>query len=328
MAKPKVYVGRKVHEAALARLTEHCDVRAWQAEGRCPDDVLVKEIADVEGFMGNARWTGELMDKAPKLRIIANISVGYDNTDVAAATERGIIVTNTPGVLSDTTADTAFSLMLMVARRFTEANRFICAGKWQSLGGPASFLGRDVHHATLGIVGLGRIGSEVAHRALGFHMKVLYYDAVRREDLEKQHGYRYVDMDTLLRESDFVSLHTNLAPDTYHLIGAEQFAKMKPTAYLINAGRGQLVDEKALIAALREGRIAGAGLDVFEKEPTDPANPLLQMDNVVALPHIGSATTATREAMAELAADNVVAVLRGQPPLTPVNPEVMGKLKK
>jgi glyoxylate reductase len=311
----------------LARLAEVCEVRAWLAEGRCPDDVLEKEIADIEGFLGNARWTADLMDKAPRLRIIANISVGYDNTDVDAATQRGIVVTNTPGVLSDTTADTTFALILAVARRIVEADRFVRAGKWTTLGGPASFFGRDVHHATLGIIGLGRIGAEVAHRARGFYMRVIYYDSVRREDLERQYGYQFVDKDTLLREADFVTLHTVLSPETHHMIGAAELAKMKPTAFLINAGRGQLVDERALVAALREGRIAGAGLDVFEKEPTDPDNPLFQMDNVVVLPHIGSATQATREAMADLAFDNVIAFLQGKPPLTPVNPEVLSRLK-
>lgn len=327
MSKPKVYVGRKVHDSLLARLGEVCEVRAWLEEGRCPDDVLLREIADVEGFLGNARWTGEVMDQSPRLRIIANISVGYDNTDVAAATERGIIVTNTPGVLTDTTADTAFALLLAAARRVGEAERFVRAGKWTMMGGPASFFGRDVHHATLGIIGMGRIGAAVAKRAQGFDMRVIYYDAVRREDLEKEHGYEFVDLDTLLRESDFISLHTNLSADTHHMIGAEQFAKMKPTAVLVNAGRGPLVDEKALVGALKEGQIAGAGLDVLEKEPC-AENALYSLENVVVLPHIGSATVATREAMAELAADNVINVVYGRAPLTCVNPEVLSRLKK
>lgn len=268
------------------------------------------------------------MDKGPRLRVIASIGVGYDHIDIAAATERGIIVTNTPGVLTETTADLAFALIMASARRLGEAERFVRAGNWKMRGGPASFLGYDVHHATLGIVGLGRIGAAVAHRGLGFHMRVLYYDTVRREDLEKQYGYQFVDMDTLLRESDFVSLHSPLTPETKKMMGAAQFAKMKPTAFLINASRGQVVDEKALIKALQEGQIAGAGLDVFEEEPTNANNPLLKMENVVALTHIGSATDACREAMANLAVDNLLAVLSGQPPVTPVNPEVLPRARK
>ena len=325
MSKPKAYVGRVLPEPAYARLAEVADVRSWTSPARCPDEVIQREVVDVEAFIGNGRWTGAVMDKAPKLRIIALVSVGFDSVDIAAATERGIIVTHTPGVLSDTTADTAFGLLLAVARRICEADRFVRAGKWTMMGGPAAFMGADVHHATLGIVGLGRIGAEMAHRALGFHMNVIYYDAVRREDLEKQYGYRYVDMDTLLRESDFVSLHLNLSPETRNFIGATELAKMKRTAFLINASRGEVVDERALIGALREGRIAGAGLDVFAKEPTPTDNPLLQMDNVVALPHIGSATQATRDKMATLATDNAIAVLQGKPPLTPVNPEVVAR---
>jgi lactate dehydrogenase-like 2-hydroxyacid dehydrogenase len=325
VSKPKAYVGRAIVDSALSRLAEVADVRMWPHPSRCPEDVLLKEIGDIEAFLGNSRWTGQVMDQAPKLRLIANVSVGYDNVDVAAATQRGLIVTNTPGVLSDTTADTAFALLIAVARRICEADRFVRGGNWTSVGGPASIFGQDVHHATLGIVGLGRIGFEVAHRALGFHMKVLYHDVVRREDLEKHYGFQHVDLDTLLRESDFVSLHTVLSDSTRALIGAPELSKMKRTAFLINASRGEVVDEPALIAALKEGKIAGAGLDVFAKEPTDPNNPLLKMDNVVALPHIGSATEATRIAMQQLAVDNAIAVLQGKPPLTPVNPEVLAK---
>jgi phosphoglycerate dehydrogenase-like enzyme len=187
-------------------------------------------------------------------------------------------------------------------------------------------MGRDVHHATLGVVGLGRIGAAVAGRARGFQMQVLYTDFVRRESLEQQYGYRFVDLDTLLRESDFVTLHVPLLPGTTGMIGAAQLALMKRTAYLINAARGPVVDEPALIAALQTGRIAGAGLDVYETEPIEPSNPLLAMDNVVTLPHVGSATEATRQAMVDLATDNVLAVLQGQPPITPANPEVLPRL--
>ncbi len=327
MAKPKVFATVPLDEPLLARLSQSCEVSRWTGEGRCPAELLAKEVADARAVLGYAPFSAALMDRAPQLRVIATSSVGFDHVDVAAATQRGILVTNTPDVLTDTTADLAFSLMLAVARRLGEAERYVRAGLWGKEGGPGSFLGRDVHHATLGIVGLGRIGAAVAERGLGFHMKVLYYDFLRREDLEKKFGYQYVDFETLLRESDFVSIHVPLLAETRGMMGAAQFAMMKPTAYLINAARGPIVDERALINALKEGQIAGAGLDVFDREPTDPNNPLLKMENVVAAPHVGSATVATRRAMVELAANNVLAVLQGQPPLTPVNREVLGRLR-
>jgi lactate dehydrogenase-like 2-hydroxyacid dehydrogenase len=286
---------------------------------------LTKAGADVDAVLGTDRWTAEMLDGASRLRLIALTSVGFDMVDVEACTRRGILVTNTPDVLTDTVADLTFALILAVARRVCETERWLRAGKWETPG--VSPMGRDVHHATLGIVGLGRIGAAVAERARGFRMQILYTDLVRQEALERQWGYRFVGLDTLLRESDFVTLHLPLLPETKGTMGAAQFALMKPTAYLINAARGPVVDESALITALRAGRIAGAGLDVFEREPVDPTNPLLTMENVVALPHVGSATDATRQAMVELATDNVLAVLQGKPPITPVNPEVLSRLK-
>jgi len=326
MLRPKVYISRGVAPTVLARLGEVCETRSWAGAGRCPDAVLAKEIGDVAAVLGTDRWTADLMDKAPHLRIIALTAVGYDSVDVAAATERGIVVTNTAGSLTDTVADLALALMLAVARRVPEMERWTRAGKWQSVG--VTPMGKDLHHATLGIVGMGRIGEAVADRARAFQMQVLYHDTVRREDLEHRHGYRFVTLDALLAASDFISLHTALTPETRRMIGASALAKMKPTAYLINTSRGPVVDEGALIAALQAGRLAGAGLDVFEREPVDPENPLLHMENVVALPHIGSATEATRQAMVDLAADNLLAVLQGKPPLTPVNPEALGKWNK
>jgi glyoxylate reductase len=287
---------------------------------------LEKEIGEAAAVLGTDRWTAAMMDKAPHLRIIALTAVGFDSVDVTAATERGIIVTNTAGSLTDTVADLVLALMLGVARRAPESERWLRAGNWRTPG--VSPMGRDVHHATLGILGMGRIGAAVADRARGFQMTVLYHDTVRREDLERQHGYRFVTLDTLLRESDFLSLHTALTPETRGMIGESELAKMKPTAFLINTSRGPVVNEGALIAALRAGRPAGAGLDVFETEPIDPENPLLKMENVVLLPHVGSATEATRQAMVDLAADNVLAVLQGKPPLTPVNPEVLSRLRR
>lgn len=326
MSKPAVYVSRGVRPTVLARLGESCEARAWAGTGRCPAEVLEKEVGIAAAVLGTDRWTAELMDKAPRLRIIALTAVGFDSVDVTAATERGIIITNTAGSLTDTVADLVLALMLGVARRVPESERWLRAGNWRTPG--VTPMGRDVHHATLGILGMGRIGAAVADRARGFQMTVLYYDTVRREDLERQHGYRFVTLDTLLRESDFISLHTALTPDTRGMIGQAELAKMKPTAFLINTSRGPVVNEGALIAALRAGRPAGAGLDVFETEPVDPENPLLKMENVVLLPHVGSATEATRQAMVDLAADNVLAVLQGKPPLTPVNPEVLSRLRQ
>ncbi len=328
MSKPKVFVTVPLDEQLSGRLAQLCEVSRWTGNGRCPADVVEKEVASARAVLGYTPFAAAMMDRAPQLRIVATSSVGFDHVDVAAATERGILVTNTPDVLTDTTADLAFTLVLTVARRIGEAERLTRAGRWGKGMDSSTLLGRDVHHATLGVVGLGRIGAAVAERGLGFHMKVLYYDFVHREDLEKRFGYQYVELETLLRESDFVTVHVPLLAETKGMIGAAQFALMKPTAYLINAARGPIVNEGALVEALQEGKIAGAGLDVFEKEPVDPENPLLKMENVVTLPHVGSATIATRRAMVELATNNVLAVLQGQSPLTPVNPEVLPRLRK
>jgi glyoxylate reductase len=319
MRKPTVYVSRTVQPNVLARLGEVCEVRSWSGPGRCPAEVLTKAAAEVEAVLGTDRWTAAMLDGVSRLRLIALTSVGFDMVDISAATARGILVTNTPDVLTETVADLTFALILAAARRICETERWMRAGQWQTPG--VSPMGRDVHHATLGIVGLGRIGVAVAERARGFRMPVLYFDFVRREALEREFGYRYVSLETLLRESDFVTLHVPLLPETTGMIGAPQLALMKPTAYLINAARGPVVNERALIDALQARRIAGAGLDVFEVEPTDMANPLLKMENVITLPHVGSATDATRQAMVDLAVENVVAVLAGKPPLTPVNPD-------
>ena len=324
MQRPRVYVSRQVHPSVLARLGEVCETRAWAGAGRCPVDQLEREVADVDAVLGTDGWTAALMDKAPRLRIVALTAVGFDSVDVAAATERGIIVTNTAGSLTDTVADLVFAVILAAARRVCEMDRWVRAGQWKA----AAPMALDVHHKTLGIVGFGRIGVAVAERARGFHMQVLYHDLIRRQDLEKEFGYRFLDLVSLFGESDFVSIHTALTPETRGMIGEVQLAKMKRTAFLINTSRGPVVDERALIKALQQGWIAGAGLDVFEKEPIDPENPLLKMENVVTLPHVGSATEATRRAMVELAADNALAVLQGKPPLTPVNPEVLSRLKR
>lgn len=322
---PKVYLPRMLRSETIARLEETCEVRAWTGEGKCPPDVAKVEIADADAVLGNYPYTAGLIESATRVRIIANIGVGYDNVDVAAATAKGIIVTNTPDVLTETTADLTFALLMATARRLGEAERFVRSGQWTGTRGSETLLGGDVFGTTLGVIGLGRIGAAVARRGLGFGMRVLYFDPIRRPDLEAKYEFEPTDMDSLLRTSDFVTIHMPLSDATRHIIGAREMGLMKPSAYLINASRGPVIDEQALIKCLSENRIAGAGLDVFEREPVDKDNPLLKMDNVVVLPHVGSATVATRFAMETLAANNVLAVLRGERPLTPVNPKVLDR---
>jgi glyoxylate reductase len=262
------------------------------------------------------------MDSAPRLRVVSNMAVGYDNIDVPAATERGILVGNTPEVLTDTTADFAFALLMAAARRIGEGVDYVRAGKWQTWG-PMLLMGQDVHGATLGLIGLGRIGSGVARRAQGFDMRVLYYDVVRREDLEQQMGIVYTDLDRLLAESDFVSLHAPLTPQTRHIINAETLRKMKRTAVLVNTARGPLVDANALHEALRDGTISAAALDVTDPEPIPLDDSLLTLPNCLIVPHIASASVATRGQMAELAARNLLAGLKGELLPTHLNPDAL-----
>jgi len=326
MIKPKVYVTRLIPERGLEMVREFCEARVWEGELPPPRDVLLKEVREIEGLLCllTDKVDAELMDAAPRLKVVSNMAVGYDNIDVAEATKRGIVVGNTPGVLTDTTADLAFALLMAAARRVVEGDRFVRAGKWKTWG-PKLLLGRDVHGATLGIIGLGRIGSAVAKRARGFDMRIFYYDIRRCEDLEKEWGIEYVDLDTLLAESDFVTVHTILSPETYHLIGERELKLMKKTAILVNAARGPLVDPKALYRALKEGEIAYAALDVTEPEPLPPDDPLLELENVIVVPHIGSASIATRTKMATMAAENLIAGLKGEVPPHCVNPEVFKK---
>ena len=266
-----------------------------------------------------------LMDSLPKLAMISNYAVGYNNIDVGAATKRGIIVTNTPGVLTDATADLTFTLLLCAARRIVEADKYTREGKFRGWE-PMLFLGREIAHKTLGIVGLGRIGSAVAKRARGFEMKILYNDANRSPQLEKECGAEFVSLECILRESDFVSLHVPLLPETTHLIGAKQLSMMKQTAVLVNTSRGPVIDEKALVAALRNKTIWAAGLDVFEHEPAIEKD-LLELENVVVVPHIASATIETRSRMAEIAAQNILLAIEGKMPVSLVNPEVLTHCK-
>ncbi|HIH88821.1 TPA: D-glycerate dehydrogenase, partial [Candidatus Bathyarchaeota archaeon] len=248
--------------------------------------------------------------------------VGFNNIDVAEATKRGIWVTNTPGILTETTADCAFALIMASARRIPEGDRNIRAKKWVHAWGPKMFIGTDIHGKTLGIIGMGRIGKAMIKRAQGFNMNVIYNNPKRIPEIEKEHNIFFETLDALLEKSDFVSIHTPLNDKTHHLIGKQQLVKMKKTAYLINTSRGPVVDEAALYEALKAKKIAGAGLDVFENEPIDPTNPLIELDNIVLTPHIASASIETRTAMAVRAAKNLVAVLGGEEPLNQVNPEV------
>ncbi|PYM35118.1 MAG: D-glycerate dehydrogenase [Candidatus Rokuibacteriota bacterium] len=302
----------------LARSRAEVDLHA--GDDPLPKAELIARLKDKEGLVCQITDTidAEVLGAAARLKVVANVAVGYNNIDVAAAHRRGIVVTNTPDVLTDTTADFAWALLMATARRVVEADGYVRAGKWHRWEF-LRLLGGDVHAKTLGVIGFGRIGRAVARRALGFDMRVLYCDTVRA-DLATEAELRatFVDKAVLLRESDFVSLHSVLTPETRHLIDAEALRAMKPSAYLINAARGPIVDEAALVRALTERWIAGAGLDVFEAEPTVHPG-LLGLDNVVLAPHIASASEATRHKMATLAVENCLAVLDGRPPLTPVH---------
>jgi glyoxylate reductase len=313
----KVLVTREIPEAGL-KLLEEFDVTVLFE--RPPErGELLEAVRGASGILSTVteKMDAEVMDTAGEgLKVIANMAVGYDNVDVEAARERDIVVTNTPEVLTETTADTAFMLLLAAARRLGEAERLLRSGKWDAWG-PKQLLGPDVWGKKLGLVGLGRIGQAVARRSSGFRMEVLYYDRYRNEDVEEELGARYLELDDLLRESDFVSIHTPLTPETRHLISKRELDIMKPISVLVNASRGPVVDEGALADALQYRRIFAAGLDVYEEEPKVHPK-LLELENVVLAPHIGSASIETRDKMAALAAENLRAVLRGEQPKTPV----------
>src|SRR5687767_8530909 len=324
--KPKVQVTREVFDETLAFLAQHCDVESNQVDIAYSPDVLARKLADKDGVMCalTDRIDAGLLERCPRLKAVANIAVGYNNIDLAACTARGVIATNTPGVLDDSTADLAWALMLGAARRITELERRVRAGEWTGWR-LKQWLGVDVHHATLGIFGLGRIGQAIARRAAGFEMKVLYHNRKRvAPDIEQRVNASYVGKEELLRQSDFVVLQVPYSPETHHMIGERELKLMKPTAILINSTRGGVVDDAALIAALKAGTIRAAGLDVFENEPR--LNPeFLKLDNVVLAPHVGSSTEATRRAMAMTAAKNAVAALTGRSPPNLINPEAHQK---
>jgi D-3-phosphoglycerate dehydrogenase len=324
--KKTVYVARMIPQETIDELRKHFEILV-NPEDRALTKAELKEKAkgcDAIVSLITDTIDGELLDAlGPQCKIVANYAVGINNFDVAAATKRGVVLTNTPGVLDDATATHTFALLLATARRIVEADRYVRAGKWKGWS-PMFFIGMDVDRKTLGIAGLGRIGTNVARKARGFDMKILYSGPHRNPQAEKEVGAMYVDKETLLRESDFLTLHVPLTPETRHYIGEKELKLMKKTAILINASRGPVVDEKALLKALQEKQIWAAGLDVFENEP-EIVPGLLELDNVVVVPHIASATTETRINMGKIALNNIVKVLNGQPPETCVNPEVLKK---
>jgi len=304
-------------------LSVRCELEVWPERAAPPPDALARRLATADGLLCllTDRVDAALLARAPRLRAISSVSVGLDHIDLAAATARAIPVGHTPGVLTETTADLAFALLLAASRRVVEADRFVRAGEWR-VWEPDLLLGRDVHGATLGIVGLGAIGRAVARRARGFGMRVLAWSRTRRPLGDLEGAVAWSALPELLAAADFVSVHVPLAPETRGLLDARALAAMKPGAILVNTARGGIVDEAALAEALREGRLAGAGLDVFEREPLERESPLLGLPNVVLAPHIGSASVATRARMAELAAENLMAALDGKPMPACANPEV------
>ena len=326
MPKPKVYVTRQLFPEAIKILEEVAQVDIFKGEDDpVPRDLLLKKVEKIDGLlpMLTDNINAELMDRAKNLKVVSNYAVGYNNIDVDAATERGIMVTNTPDVLTDTTADTAFMFLMAISRRLVEVDKYVRDGRWVKAWGPKMLLGSDVTGKTLGIIGMGRIGSALVPRAKGFRMKVIYNDMMRSPEREKSLGIEYREFDELLREADYVSVHVPLTAETQHLISERELSLMKPTAYLINTSRGPVIDEKALYKVLKNRVIAGAALDVHEKEPVAPDDPLLGLDNIIMAPHIGSATVETRIAMAVRAATNLSSALRGERPKDLVNPQVL-----
>lgn len=314
--KKRIYITRRLPEEAVEPLREHYDVSMWEQEGESvPRDVLLEEASSA-----HALWTmlsdtidREVFECATQLEVVSNLAVGYNNIDLNAAKEHGVIVTNTPDVLTETTADLTFGLMMMTARRLGEAERDLRAGEWKSWL-PMGYVGMDLYQAKLGIIGMGRIGEAVARRARGFDMEVLYHNRTRRHESESMYGFNYAELDELLAQSDFVVVLAPLTDETRGMLGAEEFAKMKETSIFINVARGEIIDEQALYEALKSKKIWGAGLDVFTKEPIDLDHPLLTLPNVTTLPHIGSASIRTRLAMMALNRDAIANVLEGKEP--------------
>ncbi|MCA9949200.1 MAG: D-glycerate dehydrogenase [Anaerolineales bacterium] len=320
MMKPKVFVTRHLPEAAMQKLQSACEVEIWDEEFPPPYDLIVEKVADKAGLLCllTDQIDVNLMAAAPNLKVISQVAVGFDNIDVVAATKRGIAVGNTPGVLTDATADFAFTLLMAAARRVGEAIDYVRDGKWETWG-LTLLLGQEIHAATLGIVGLGRIGRAMAKRARGFNMKVIYHSRSRKPELEEMLGVEYRELDDLLREADYISLHLNLSDETRGLFDARAFSLMKPNAILINTARGPIVDSEALYLALKTGQIAYAALDVTDPEPLPVNDKLLTLPNLIVVPHIASATVASRTQMSQMAVRNLIAGVHGEKLPFPVN---------
>ncbi|KSU82013.1 gluconate 2-dehydrogenase [Fictibacillus enclensis] len=325
--KPYVYLAKPVPEEVENYIAEHCSYDKWEGSEPIPRSELLQKLGQAEGLLiTGEKIDDELLDHAPNLKVVSNISVGYNNFDTDAMKRRNIIGTNTPDVLNETVADLALALMLSAARRVPELDKLVKDGKWEKKSDEPLF-GVDVHGKTLGIIGMGRIGEAIGRRAkFGFNMDILYHNRHRKMETEKELDASYVSQEELLQKSDFVLLMVPFTEETKHLMGREQFAQMKKSAIFINTSRGQTVDEGALTEALQNGKILAAGLDVFDQEPVSPDNPLLELPNVVTLPHIGSATYQTRFDMAMLAVENLVAAVTGKEPASVVG-ELKGVLK-
>lgn len=327
MAK-KVFITRLIPDEGLKKIRRNFDVRIWPEEKPPSKQQIIENAKGCQGIVTllSDPIDKELIEALPDLRVIVQYAVGYDNIDVEAATERGIMVTNTPEVLTEATADLTWALILAAARRVVEADRYVREGQWQVAWGPKMLLGMEVFAATLGIIGMGRIGSAVARRAKGFSMRILYHSGPEDEisrNAERTMGAIRTDLKTLLRDSDIISIHVPLTEKTKNLIGPKEIASMKAGAILVNTSRGAVVDEKALFNALKEGKLASAGLDVLNHEPIEKDNPLLSLSNVVLVPHIGSASIVARNKMAVMCADNLIAALNGQTPPQLVNSEAL-----
>ncbi|TFG30986.1 D-glycerate dehydrogenase [Candidatus Thorarchaeota archaeon] len=325
--KQRVFVTRKIPDEGLRMIAERFDTTVWPSDSPPSVDEIVQNAKDCEGLVTllSDSIDSDVISKLPKLKVIAQYAVGYDNIDVSLATDRKIAVTNTPGVLTETTADLAWTLIMAAARRIVEADRYVREGKWNVAWGPKLLLGSDIYGATLGIIGMGRIGSAVARRAFGFNMKVLYQTRSVNEytkEIDSSGKGTRVDLHNLLKESDIITLHIPLSSETHHLLGEEEFNLMKHGSIIVNTSRGAVIDEEALFKALESGHLGAAGLDVFKQEPLQKNSPLLKLPNLVLAPHIGSASTKTRAIMAKMCAENLIAVLNGERPPNLVNPEV------
>jgi glyoxylate reductase len=324
MSRPKVFVTRRIPEVGLRRIDAACDAEVWPDQLPPPYEVIKRKIADRDGLVSllTDRIDSELLEAGPRLKVVSNFAVGFNNIDVPAATARGICIGNTPGALTDATADCAFMLLIAAARRMGEGLLDVRERRWKTWE-PVGYLGQDLHGKTLGVIGMGRIGAALAKRCrAGWGMTVLYHDVAPNQQAENELDARRVSLDELLQQSDFVSVHAALTPENRHLIGAAQFKLMKPTAVFVNTARGPLVDQLALYDALKAGTIFAAGLDVTDPEPPDPADPILRLPNAVIVPHVASATFSTRDGMAEICADNLIAGVTGQPLRAWVNPVV------